>query len=86
MSTQKRRGTDMERREFEMTQAQLDKMIEAMKSPPLIMLQCGAPTSRQELANIAWGDLGKEMGFDGMTVEPSSGGMRFFSAIPTEAK
>ena len=69
-------------KEYEMTQEQLDNLIDAIKSPPLIMLQCGMPPSRQELANNAWCALGKEMGFDGMTVQPTSKGMRFFTATP----
>lgn len=73
------------RQEFEMSQQQYDKIIETInvaRSTPLIMLQCGMPESPQEAANRAWGDLGREMGFDGATVEPSSKGKLFFTAIP----
>lgn len=73
-----------QRCDFEISQERLDVFIDSIKSPPLIMLQCGMPPSRQELANSAWVSLGDEMGFDGMTVEPNGKGMRFFSAIAKE--
>lgn len=75
------------RKEFEMSQEQFDKIIEAIRvarSTPLIMLQCGMPESPQEAANRAWCALGRELGFNGMTVEPSNKGERFFTAEITE--
>lgn len=69
------------RTEFEMTQADLDKLLAAMKPVPMIALQCGMPRSQQENANAAWAELGKRMGFDPMTVQPTRRGDRFFSAI-----
>ena len=73
------------RLEYEMSQADLDGIIAKIKgaqSTPLIMLQCGMPTSPQEAANAAWGELGERMGFDAMTVEPIPGkGNRYFSAV-----
>ena len=73
--------------EYEMTQAQFDKMIEhitSARNTPLIMLQCGAPPSVQEVANGCWQELGREMGFDGMTVKPHpSGNQLKFTATPT---
>ena len=72
------------RKEFEMTQEQLDKLMESMKPVPLIMLQCGMPRSQQERANDAWESLGKEMGFDSMSVRPTGRGDRFFTAESTE--
>ena len=68
------------RKNFEMTQAQLDTLLDSMKSVPMIMLQCGTPRSQQENANAAWKRLGREMGFDGMTVKPDGRGDRFFTA------
>lgn len=70
----------MARKEFELTTEQFDKLIEACRPVSLIMLQCGMPRSPQQNANDAWRALGKELGFDGMTVEPSSKGQRFFTA------
>jgi len=68
------------RKEFKLTTEQFDKLIEACRSTPLIMLQCGMPASPQQKANDAWCALGRELGFDGMTVEPSDKGQLFFTA------
>jgi predicted TIM-barrel fold metal-dependent hydrolase len=76
----------MSRKEYELTTEQYDKLIEACRPAPMIMLQCGMPPSPQENANAAWCSLGKELGFDGMTVEPSSKGKRFFTAVPTSQR
>ena len=59
------------RKNFTMTQAQYDKIIEACRPVPMIMLQCGNPPSQQERANAAWEALGREMGFDGRSVAPA---------------
>lgn len=67
-------------REFEISEEQEKKLLEAMKPVPLIALQCGMPRSQQENANEAWKAIGREMGFDGMTVQPSGKGMRFILA------
>jgi predicted TIM-barrel fold metal-dependent hydrolase len=75
----------MARKEYELTAEQFDRLIEACRSAPLIMLQCGMPASPQENANRAWIELGKELGFDGMTVEPSGKGQRFFTAESSNA-
>lgn len=66
--------------EFEMTQEDLDELLEACRPVPAIMLQCGTPPSQQENANNAWRKLGEKMGFDYMSVEPTSKGDRFFLA------
>jgi len=63
-----------------MTEADLEQIKEACKPVLMIALQCGTPSSPQENANRAWKTLGERMGFDGMTVEPSSKGARFFTA------
>jgi hypothetical protein len=68
------------RKEFEMTEEQLAKLMEASKPVAMIALNCGSPSSPQENANRAWAKLGKERGFLSMTVEPHSKGYRFFSA------
>ncbi len=69
---------------YEMTQQQLDTLLDAMKPVPMIMLQCGAPLPRQQRANDAWKKLGDEMGFDWETAGPNGKGDRFFSAEPKE--
>lgn len=74
------------RRKFEMTEADLEKILEACKPVPMIMLQCGTGRSPQERANDAWKELGGRMGFDHMTVEPTGEGSRFFSAVPSETE
>lgn len=68
------------RKEYKMTDEQKAKLLAAMEPVPMIMLQLGNPPSQQENANRAWIALGKEMGFDGMTVTPSSRGENFFFA------
>lgn len=67
-------------KKFEMSEEQLEKILDASKPVPMIMLQCGMPPSQQENANQAWKALGDEMGFNYMTVRPSSDGRRFFEA------
>jgi hypothetical protein len=57
---------------FEMTQADLDKLLSAMKPIPAIALNCGPLGSVQERANAAWAELGSRMGFDPMTVQPNN--------------
>ena len=70
------------RKEFELTQEQLNLLLDASKPTPVIFLSGEKPlfNSPQENANYAWEKLGKELGFDYMTVEPSGKGNRFFSA------
>jgi hypothetical protein len=73
----------MTRRNYMMTQAQYDAIIEACKPTPLIGLQWGMPRSQQERANDAWDALGKEMGFIGRSVAPGEDGKLSFTAEPT---
>ncbi len=70
------------RKEFEMSEAQLNTLLDACQPTPVMYISGGEPMSRtpQEKANDAWRKLGDEMGFDGMTVEPSGEGDRFFTA------
>jgi hypothetical protein len=74
------------KREYEMTQADMDKILEACR--PTVCIQVGGlgPSSPQDNANAAWRALGERMGFDGMTVEPSARGPLFFLATPKETK
>lgn len=72
------------RRKYAMTQADYDKIIEACRPIPMIMLNISTPRSQQERANDAWGELGSRMGFDAMTVEPGDDGILSFTAVPTE--
>lgn len=75
------------RTEYEMSQEDFDAIINASKSTPAMFLSGGASMfgTPQENANAAWAALGREMGFDYMTVRSVPGkGERFFSAIPNE--
>lgn len=72
------------RKEFEMTEAQFNTLMEACKPVPYMVIGGMEPRSPQENANAAWCALGRELGFDGMTVEPSNKGDKFFTAIATE--
>ena len=74
------------RKDYEMTEKDLNTILEACKPVPMIMLQCGTPRSPQENANEAWRELGDRMGFDYMTVQPSGKGNRFFSAVSVEGE
>lgn len=70
---------------YEMTEEELNKLMEAIKPVPVMMIGNYAPSSQQENANRAWAELGKKLGFDYMTVQPIPGkGQRFFSAVPSE--
>ncbi len=69
------------RKEFEMTDEQLQNMLNACKPVPYMVIGGIEPRSPQENAIQAWKELGEELGFDGMTAEPVEGkGMKFFTA------
>lgn len=68
------------RKEYEMSQEQLDKILDACKPVPYMIIGGMAPRSTQENANAAWSSLGQEMGFDHMSVKPSNKGNKFFTA------
>ena len=68
---------------YEMTEADLEKIMDACKPVPYIVMGGREPLSPQENANNAWAELGSRMGFDHMTVKPDSRGDRFFSATPS---
>jgi hypothetical protein len=68
------------RKEYEMTQAQLDAILAACKPAPYMVANGMEPLSPQENANDAWAALGQEMGFDHLTVRPNGKGDRFFTA------
>jgi len=74
------------RTNYEMTQDDMNALLDAMKSTPMIMLNCGSQRSVQEKANAAWARLGEKMGFDSDTAQPTGKGDRFFSAIPSETE
>ena len=69
----------MNRLDYEMTEEDYEKLVEASQPVMLIALQCGMPSSPQENANRAWKELGDKMGFDYMTAQSKGG--RLFSAV-----
>lgn len=71
------------RKEFEMSQEQYDRLIDACKPVPYLIAGGTSPRSPQENANDAWAELGRELGFEYMTVEGSRKGDRFFTAEET---
>lgn len=71
------------RKEYEMTQAQLDTILDACKPVSYMVFGGMEPRSPQENANDAWKALGDELGFDHMTVRPNGNGDRFFTADST---
>ncbi|WP_089177182.1 hypothetical protein [Bosea sp. AS-1] len=75
----------MARRDYEMTEADLKGLLDAMKPVPYIIVGGMRPASQQENANAAWEALGNRMGFEHMTVRPNGKGDRFFSAEPKAA-
>lgn len=74
------------RQRFEMTQAQLDSILAASEPVRYMVFGCLEPRSPQQNANDAWCALGREMGFDGMTVEPTNEGDRIFTAEIAEPR
>jgi hypothetical protein len=75
------------RKEYEMTDQQLEQILDACKPVPVMFLSGGDPMFRsaQENANDAWAALGRELKFKPMTVRPIYGkGQRFFTAEALE--
>ncbi len=70
---------------YTITDEDLEKILEASRPVPMIMLQCGTPPSPQERANDAWKELGARMGFKWDTVRPIAGGnLKEFKADPLD--
>jgi hypothetical protein len=72
------------RREFELSEAQHAKLMEAARPVPVMWIG-GPPSSVQENANHAWRRLADELGFVWDTVRPVPGKSdRFFTAETRE--
>ncbi len=69
------------RKEYEMSQEQLDKLLDASKPTRVMKIAGQWGATQQENANSAWANLGRELGFDYLTVKPSGKGDKFFSAV-----
>ena len=67
-------------KEYEMTEEQLEAILEACKPVPYMVVGGMEPSSPQERANEAWKVLGEALGFQYMTVQPSDKGQRFSTA------
>lgn len=74
------------KRDFEMTEADLQKLMDASKPVTYMVFGGRAPSSPQENANAAWAELGRRMGFDPMSVESNGKGDRFFRATPAPSE
>ncbi len=72
------------RQEYTMEQADMDNLLEACRPVPMVALNCGTPPSPQQSANVAWNSLGKKMGFDGSTVQPTGLNQLKFTAVPND--
>lgn len=73
------------RTNYEMTEEDYQKLMEACNPVPYMIIGGSGPRSPQENANTAWKVLGEKMGFDHMSVRPvGNKGRRYFTAIPTE--
>jgi predicted TIM-barrel fold metal-dependent hydrolase len=69
------------RKQFVMTQEQLNAILDACKPVPYMVVGGMPPRSPQENANAAWARLGQEMGFEPMSVRPVAvAGMEVFTA------
>ncbi len=79
VSTEKR----VVRKEYELTQAQFDAILAASQPVPYMVVGGREPSSPRENAHRAWQSLGKELGFDWETVQPSQRGKMFFTAVAT---
>jgi hypothetical protein len=70
---------------YEMTEADFEKLLDACKPTVCIKVGNYEGSSPQENANRAWKALGEKMGFEWDSCQPIEGKpARFFSAIPTE--
>ena len=75
------------RKEFTMTPEQLDKLLDACKPVPYMVIGGVLPRSPQENANAAWARLGDELGFHPLSVHPVHGkGQEVFTAETKEGE
>lgn len=67
-------------KEYEMTEEELNEILDACKPVRYMIVGNYVPSSPQENANRAWAELGRKRGFDYLSVKPSPKGNRFFLA------
>ena len=71
------------KREFELTEEQHSRLLDACRPVPYMVIGGVVPRSPQRNANDAWRALGQELGFDWLTVDPVPGkSSQFFMAEP----
>lgn len=68
------------RQEYEMTEEDYQDLLRACEPPMYIIANGTEPMSQQERVNLAWASLGRKMGFDGKTAQPSVKGKLHFTA------
>jgi len=75
------------RKEYELSQEDLDSILDASKPVPAMYLSGGQliGNTPQENANRAWKEMGKKYGFVWDTAQPVAGkGQRFITAVAIE--
>lgn len=73
------------KKEYQMTEVQYQKIMDACRPVPYMVIGGMEPRSPQENANDAWMALATELGFIWDTVRPIPGkSSYFFSAEPME--
>ena len=68
------------RKELLLNDEQYERLLNASKPVPYMIIGGIEPRSPQENANDAWRALGQELGFDYMSVRPVAGEPRKFTA------
>ena len=72
------------RKEFELTDEELGRLLDADKPVPYLIFGGLPPSSPQEKANSAWQSLAEKHGFQWDTVQPIAGkDDKFFTAETT---
>ena len=75
------------RKEFEMDDKQFKRIIDASKPTSYLVIGGAVPRTPQENANAAWAALGKELGFEPLTVKMIEGKeTKIFTAEAIEEK
>lgn len=69
---------------YELSEEQYQRIIEASKPVPYLVIGGMPPESPRVKAERVWQSLGKEMGFKWDTARPSSKGDHFFEAEPSQ--
>lgn len=68
------------KKRFELSDEQLERLYNASKPVPYMVIGGVPPASPRENAEREWARIGEEMGFDWNTVEPTGEGDKFFKA------